>query len=59
MLTLSTLLQDATSLAAVSATAYTGLLAAVALASVMAPTPEHRRDARATLTILMRRRPPK
>ncbi|MDK0519524.1 hypothetical protein [Streptomyces sp. ML-6] len=59
MLTFSALLQDATSLAAISATAYTGLLATVALASVLAPTPEHRRDARATLTILMRRRPPR
>jgi hypothetical protein len=59
MLTLSALLQDATTLATVSATAYTALLATVALASVLAPTPDHRRDARATLTILMRRRPPR
>ncbi|MFJ6658490.1 hypothetical protein ACIQNG_19345 [Streptomyces sp. NPDC091377] len=35
---------------------YTGVLFAVALVSVLAPTPERRKDARTTLTILMRRR---
>lgn len=56
MLVLSTLVQDAATLTALGAAAYTGILAAVALASVLARTPDRRRDARATLTILMRRR---
>ncbi|GAA2258889.1 hypothetical protein GCM10010232_56710 [Streptomyces amakusaensis] len=45
--------------AAVTATGgllYGGVLSAVALISVLAPTPERRRDARSTLTILLRRR---
>ncbi|MER6718443.1 MULTISPECIES: hypothetical protein [Streptomyces] len=49
-------LLDAATLAAVGATAYTAVLAAVALTSVLSPAPEIRRDARATLTILLRRR---
>ncbi|MFI6644936.1 hypothetical protein [Streptomyces sp. NPDC050504] len=56
MLVLSTLAQDAAVLTAAGAVTYTGLLAAVALTSVLARTPDRRRDARATLTILMRRR---
>ncbi|MEU1661817.1 hypothetical protein ABZ527_37945 [Streptomyces griseofuscus] len=36
---------------------YTGVLFVVALVSVLAPTPERRKDARTTLTILVRRRP--
>ncbi|MYW02347.1 hypothetical protein [Streptomyces sp. SID3343] len=35
---------------------YGGVLAVVALTSVLAHTPERRRDARATLTILIRGR---
>ncbi|MFH8557182.1 hypothetical protein ACH4GP_17440 [Streptomyces celluloflavus] len=35
---------------------YTGILFVVALVSVLASTPGLRKDARATLTILMRRR---
>ncbi|MET8555890.1 hypothetical protein ABZV64_13110 [Streptomyces sp. NPDC004959] len=38
---------------------YGGILAVVALTSVLAPTPERRRDARSTLTILLMRRRPK
>ncbi|MER5492220.1 hypothetical protein ACWD6I_18335 [Streptomyces sp. NPDC002454] len=56
MPTLPVLLQDATALAAAGAAAYTVLLGTVALASVLASTPERRKDARATLAILMRRR---
>ncbi|MEU8976160.1 hypothetical protein AB0D11_44535 [Streptomyces monashensis] len=36
---------------------YAGVLFVVALVSVFAPTPERRKDARTTLTILVRRRP--
>ncbi|GGY83056.1 hypothetical protein CP967_22805 [Streptomyces nitrosporeus] len=56
---LPALLQDAATLAAAGGTLYTAVLAAVALTSVLAATPDRRRDARATLTILMRRRPPR
>ncbi|MEU1325948.1 hypothetical protein YUYDRAFT_01719 [Streptomyces sp. ScaeMP-e48] len=52
-------LLDAATLGAAGATVYTTVLATVALTSVLAPTPDRRRDARATLTILMRRRPPR
>jgi hypothetical protein len=52
-------LLDAATLAAAGATTYTAVLATVALTSVLARTPERRRDARATLTILLRRRPPR
>ncbi|MFF2534737.1 hypothetical protein [Streptomyces cyaneofuscatus] len=52
-------LLDVATLAAAGTTVYTTVLATVALTSVLAPTPGRRRDARATLTILMRRRPPK
>ncbi len=38
---------------------YGGTLALVTLTSVLARTPERRRDARSTLSILMRRRRPK
>ncbi|QDY76807.1 hypothetical protein [Streptomyces qinzhouensis] len=55
----SVLLQDATVLAAAGATTYTAVLATVALTSVLSRTPDRRRDARATLTILLRRRPPR
>ncbi|MFF2848440.1 hypothetical protein ACFVT5_19265 [Streptomyces sp. NPDC058001] len=56
---LPALLLDATTWAAAGAATYTGVLATVALTSVLARTPDRRRDARATLTILMRRRPPR
>ncbi|MFJ9570429.1 hypothetical protein [Streptomyces bacillaris] len=58
MSVLPTLLDPAT-LAATGATAYTAVLAVVALTSVLAAAPDRRRDARATLTILMGRRPPR
>ncbi|MER8029584.1 hypothetical protein ABTZ78_11535 [Streptomyces bauhiniae] len=35
---------------------YTGVLIVVALISVLAPTTDRRKDARTTLTILLRRR---
>ncbi|MFJ4006359.1 hypothetical protein ACIPWL_23315 [Streptomyces sp. NPDC090023] len=35
---------------------YSGVLIVVALISVLAPTPDRRKDARTTLTILLRRR---
>ncbi|MFF2697918.1 MULTISPECIES: hypothetical protein [Streptomyces] len=50
-------LLDAATLTAAGATTYTAVLAVVALTSVLAPTSDRRRDARATLTILLRRRP--
>ncbi|MFE3720943.1 hypothetical protein [Streptomyces cyaneofuscatus] len=52
-------LLDAATLTAAGATTYTAVLAVVALTSVLAPTSDRRRDARATLTILLRRRPPR
>lgn len=48
--------------AALTATAgflYGGILTVVALTSVLARTPERRRDARSTLSILMKMRRPK
>ncbi|MDX6741536.1 hypothetical protein [Actinocorallia sp. A-T 12471] len=36
---------------------YTGVMFLVALISVLAPTPDRRKDARTTLNILIRRRP--
>ncbi|MET9808631.1 hypothetical protein [Streptomyces halstedii] len=53
---LPALLNAATLAAAGATAAYTAVLAAVALTSVLSPAPEIRRDARATLTILLRRR---
>ncbi|MEU6058819.1 hypothetical protein [Streptomyces sp. NPDC047097] len=46
-------------LVAVGAATYPVVLATVALTSILSPTPDRRRDARATLTILMKRRPPR
>ncbi|MFJ6570721.1 hypothetical protein ACIQNU_25230 [Streptomyces sp. NPDC091292] len=56
---LPTLVLDATTWATAGAALYTAVLATVALTSVLARTPDRRRDARATLTILLRRRPPR
>ncbi|WP_399086622.1 hypothetical protein ACGH2B_08715 [Streptomyces sp. BBFR2] len=53
MSVLSTLLHDATTLAAAGTATYTAALAAVALTSVLAPAPDRRRDARATLRIMV------
>ncbi|MEI5134992.1 hypothetical protein ACWCO0_32330 [Streptomyces tubercidicus] len=50
------LLQNTAALAAGTGLLYTGVLATVALVSVLARTPERRRDARSTLTLLLRRR---
>ncbi|MEW1858858.1 hypothetical protein AB0399_00460 [Streptomyces sp. NPDC088194] len=50
------LFHDATALTAIASLLYGGILAVVALASVLARTPERRRDARSTLTILVRKR---
>ncbi|WP_171168592.1 hypothetical protein [Streptomyces sp. I05A-00742] len=51
------LLTDATALAAATGLTYTATLLTVALVSVVSRNPDRRRDARATLTILVRRRP--
>ncbi|MFB7913498.1 hypothetical protein [Streptomyces sp. NPDC056061] len=56
---LSAIAKDAATLVAVGGVMYTVLLAVVAITSVAARTPGHRRDARATLAILMKRRPPR
>ncbi|MFE2291924.1 hypothetical protein [Streptomyces sp. NPDC059452] len=50
------LLRDTATLTAAAGLLYGGVLAVVALTSVLARTPERRRDARSTLTILVRRR---
>ncbi|MEU6485462.1 hypothetical protein [Streptomyces sp. NPDC046887] len=52
-------LPDVVILAAAGAATYPVVLATVALTSILARTPDRRRDARATLTILMKRRPPR
>ncbi|MEU5403417.1 hypothetical protein ABZ348_29485 [Streptomyces sp. NPDC005963] len=51
------LLVDASVLAAVTGFTYTGTVLGVAFVSVASRNPERRRDARTTLTILVRRRP--
>ncbi|MFD7739269.1 hypothetical protein [Streptomyces sp. MJM8645] len=59
MTVLSMLTQDATAAAVLAAGAgllYGVVLAIVSLASVLARTPDRRRDARSTLAILSRRR---
>ncbi|MFD4831893.1 hypothetical protein ACFWPV_18870 [Streptomyces uncialis] len=56
MSVLPELLQNAATLTAVASLSYGGVLAVVALTSVLARTPERRRDARSTLTILIKRR---
>lgn len=50
---MTTLLTDATVLAAVSGLSYSVALLGVALVSVVSRTPARRRDARATLAILV------
>ena len=50
------LLHDTATLTATASLLYGGILAIVALTSVLARTPERRRDARSTLTILLRKR---
>ncbi|WP_405716324.1 hypothetical protein OG605_40055 (plasmid) [Streptomyces xanthophaeus] len=52
---LETVLQEAATLSAATGLAYTGAVVAVAASSVLFRSPQRRRDARATLTILMRR----
>ncbi|MQY05401.1 hypothetical protein [Actinomadura macrotermitis] len=54
---LSQLLYCTTALSGCVGLLYTGALIVVALISVLAPTPERRKDARTTLGILIRRRP--
>ncbi|MFJ4774126.1 hypothetical protein ACIP88_34310 [Streptomyces uncialis] len=56
MSVLPELLQNTATLTAVAGLSYGGVLAVVALTSVLARTPERRRDARSTLTILIKRR---
>lgn len=56
MSNLPALLNDATVIAAVGGLTYTGAVVVVAATSVLARNPDRRRDARATLTILLRRR---
>jgi hypothetical protein len=58
-MTALTFLNDATTLAAATGLTYAVTLLAVALASVASRCPDRRRDARATLTILIRRRAPR
>ncbi|GAB3181758.1 hypothetical protein [Streptomyces incanus] len=50
------LLYYAAALSGCAGLLYTGVLFVVALVSVLARTPERRKDARTTLTILVRRR---
>ncbi|MFJ4781292.1 hypothetical protein [Streptomyces sp. NPDC088762] len=52
---LESVLQEAATLSAATGLAYTGAVATVAASSVLFRNPQRRRDARATLTILMRR----
>ncbi|MFE5977250.1 hypothetical protein ACFQ64_34400 [Streptomyces sp. NPDC056460] len=47
--------QEAATLSAATGLAYTATVATVAASSVLFRNPQRRRDARATLTILMRR----
>lgn len=54
---MSALLTHATVLAAASGLSYSVALLTVALVSVVARTPARRRDARATLALLLRRVP--
>ncbi|MDU9001653.1 hypothetical protein [Streptomyces mirabilis] len=54
---ISQLLHYAAALSGCAGLLYTAVLFVVALVSVLAPTPERRKDARTTLTILVRRRP--
>ncbi|AWZ05801.1 MULTISPECIES: hypothetical protein [unclassified Streptomyces] len=56
---LPSVLHDAAVLTAVTGLAYTAAVVTVAASSVLSRSPERRRDARATLTILMRRRGPR
>lgn len=53
---LESVFQEAAILSAATGLAYTGVVATVAVSSVVLRTPQRRRDARATLAILMRRR---
>ncbi len=59
MFSLPGLFHQAATLTTTIGLLYGGILAVVALTSVLAPTPERRRDARSTLTILLMRRRPK
>ncbi|MFF0428513.1 hypothetical protein ACFYUJ_29480 [Streptomyces sp. NPDC004520] len=52
---LESVFQEAATLSAATGLTYTGAVATVAACSVLFRTPERRRDARATLAILMRR----
>ncbi|MBW5482616.1 hypothetical protein [Streptomyces bambusae] len=56
MSVLPSVLHDAAALAAATGLAYTAAVVTVAASSVLSRNPERRRDARATLTILVRRR---
>ncbi|MFD7258390.1 hypothetical protein [Streptomyces sp. NPDC059874] len=53
---LPSILHDAAVLTAITGLTYTGAVVTVAASSVLSRSPERRRDARATLTILLRRR---
>ncbi|AXG78658.1 hypothetical protein [Streptomyces paludis] len=55
---LPAVLNDIAALTAVTGMTYAVTLLAVATASIASRSPARRRDARATLAILMRRRPP-
>ncbi|MBT2478161.1 hypothetical protein [Streptomyces sp. ISL-94] len=52
---LQSVFQEAATLTAATGLAYTGAVVTVAASSVLSRNPQRRRDARATLTILMRR----
>ncbi|GLV87875.1 hypothetical protein Slala03_75640 [Streptomyces lavendulae subsp. lavendulae] len=52
-------LLDAAAIAAVGGLTYTGAVVVVAATSVLSRDPERRRDARATLTIMLRRCSPR
>lgn len=52
---LQSVFQDAATLTAATGLAFTGAVVTVAASSVLSRNPQRRRDARATLTILLRR----
>jgi hypothetical protein len=57
MSTLPTLIHSGAIAAGIGSVLYTGTVTTAALTALLAPTSERRRDARAVLTILLRRRP--
>jgi hypothetical protein len=56
MSTVLTLIHDGALVAGAGTALYTATITTAALTALLAPTPQRRRDARAVLTILLRRR---